>query len=105
MKRILFIATLALGMTLGMASCDEDNDIFYTIILINETDDHYDVYEKSSGASFHKIGELDPNTSHKFKGFLAGSDVTMEVRFDDGVVYRTRVISGNGNDDVEWVID
>lgn len=88
----------------SLSSC-EDTPLIYDVIVENNTADELIIYDKLNDNDFHKIGEVDANSSHKYKGFLIGNTYTLEARLSDGTVVASQQIDQDEDIDYTWVIN
>ncbi len=104
MKHLFFAA---LALILFSTSCEKIDEFFtYDVLVVNNTADALKIYESKEGGTFHKIGEVDPNSTEKEKGFIIDINYRLEARTSAGVVISTIDVRGDKKDDEkEWVID
>lgn len=103
-SKVILFAVLSLVIAISTPSC-EDSFLTYSITLFNNTTDDLNIYEKGLNSSFHKIGEVEANTSATEKGFVIDVEYTLEVRKHDGTVVQTRVFNQGHDSDKEWIIE
>lgn len=103
-SRAILYTFMSLVIVLTTSSC-EDSFLTYNITIINNTDSDLNIYEKGLNSSFHKIGEVDAQSSATEKGFVIDVEYTLEVRKVDGTVVETRVFNQGHDSDKEWIIN
>lgn len=104
LPRTILFMLLSLVIVISLPSC-EDSFLTYNITIYNNTSSDLNIYEKGINSSFHKIGEVEANTSVTEKGFFIDTEYTLEVRKHDGTVVQTRVFNQGHDSDKEWIIE
>ncbi len=100
----IVISLLLVVIALSSTSC-KDSFLTYNIKIFNNTTSDLIIYQKSDNSTFHKIGDVDANSSVLEKGFFIDTEYTLEVRKHDGTVVQTRVFNQNHDADKEWMIN